>query len=138
VILIRLDNAGSTLLSTSYWATAHAQRGLLYLSINAGALRLLVPAAIRSDLEAGCPPVGTPCEVSQGRDRIEIAWLDDPARPWAIEIDARQCDRRLPDADSGRVLPLLWYVPLLWYAPGIGGESAVEIRREAATLRRIR
>ncbi len=122
---------GTAITSTTYWSTPNGRHGLLYLSINAGALRLLVPAAL-SALPADAPPVGTSCEVERvdqgSREIVRLRWLDNPETPYEIEIDARQCDRRLPASDAARV------VPLIWYGPGAEPDSVVELRREAVAI----
>ena len=41
--LITIENNGPGILSTNYWGTPHAEKGYCYLSINAGAFRLLGP-----------------------------------------------------------------------------------------------
>lgn len=43
--MITIANDGQRLVETNYWTLPHAQRGLCYLTANAGALRLLVPVA---------------------------------------------------------------------------------------------
>ena len=129
--MISISNDGPSIMSTTYWATEHARRGLLYLSINAGALRLLVPDAVRGELIGSLPPVGTECEAVISPATVRVVWLDDPEQPYEIEIDARQCDRRPLPEDDGRVLALVMY-------GRDGSDGVVEIRREAATIRRGR
>ncbi len=41
--MIEIHNDGPRLVSTNYWQTEHADRGLCYMSVNAGCWRLLVP-----------------------------------------------------------------------------------------------
>ncbi len=125
--MIHIANDGQAVVSTSYWSTPHADAGYLYVSINAGAIRVLVPAATAYLLDE-LPPVGTPCEYRQGARICSIILLDDPADPHAIEVDAQQVDRRLLASDVGRTVPLLWYVQ--------GGMKGVRLaRREEATIR---
>ncbi len=129
--MISIVNGGPAIVSTTYWSTDHARAGLIYLSINAGALRLLVPDAVRGELLGSLPPVGTECDVAIDRGTVRVVWLDDPVEPYEIEIDARQCDRRPLPEDDGRVLSLVMY-------GAVGRDGVVEIRREAATIRRGR
>lgn len=42
--LVFVQNDGADIIKTNYWEIDHAQRGLFYVSINAGTFRLLVPA----------------------------------------------------------------------------------------------
>jgi len=44
-MVLQIQNDGPEVISTNYWQTAHSRRGYLYLSFNAGALRVLVPEA---------------------------------------------------------------------------------------------
>jgi hypothetical protein len=41
---ILIENNGQLIVGTNYWQTPHAKRGLVYLSYNAAAARLLIPA----------------------------------------------------------------------------------------------
>ena len=41
--VLRIENDGPLILSTNFYHTDLARRGLFYLSLNAGAFRLLVP-----------------------------------------------------------------------------------------------
>ncbi len=128
--MIEISNDGAAITRTSYWRTEHAKQGLLYLSINAATLRLLVPPAVQRLLRE-LPPVGTPCELTRavldGRETYQLAWLDDAESPYVVEIDQRQCDRRWPKADEGRILSLVWYGQ-------VGVWGVVEQRREQIQL----
>jgi len=80
------------------------------------------------------PPAGTPAELHHERDRhrgtecYQLVWLDEPTQPYAINLDTRQADRRIPARERGSV------VPLIWYRPGSGPEDVVEVRRETITI----
>ncbi len=41
--LVSITNDGPGVLETTYWSTEHARKGLLWVSVNAGAVRVLVP-----------------------------------------------------------------------------------------------
>lgn len=133
--MIEIVNNGPTITRTSYWRTPHARRrGLLYLSINAGTIRVLVPPPIERKLLSGLPPVGRGVTITrgtwQGRATYVIQW-DEPADtgldPYSIDIDQEQSDRRWPAAEDGRILPLVWYTPV-----GVWGVR--EARRELVQL----
>ena len=100
------------------------------MSVNAGALRMLVPSAVRH-LLADLPPVGTRCDLRtstlEGQPSYELTWHDDPEQPYAVQISQLQCDRRLGAADDGRELPLIWYLP--FQRDGVN-----EARRETITI----
>lgn len=42
--MLKIENRGQVIASTDYWNSEHAVAGYCYLSWNAGAARLLVPA----------------------------------------------------------------------------------------------
>lgn len=125
--MILVTNDGPAVVATTYWATPHAGRGLLYVTINAGAIRVLVPAPAAALLDE-LPPAGTPCRYEQGPDRCQIVLLDRPGDPYVVDVDARMADRRLPASDGGRAAPLHWYVP------GAEPEAVRLARRETAVI----
>ena len=110
--LLQIVNHGPLVVSSNYWDTEHAARGLLYLSINAGALRLLVPHSARqciSDMRPGArhvvlsilqrdrwPAEGVPGYVAE--------WMveDCTAEPWSCHLSAGQLDRIPGPDDAGK------------------------------------
>jgi len=129
--VITTRNDGPAIVSTSYWTTEQAKAGLLYLSINAGTLRMLAPVQSAKVL-AELPPIGTHCDlvadVVDGRATYLLSWYDDPASPYQVEIDRRQCSSTIPvTAEAGRVVPLVWYLPS-------GIEGVREARRETIQI----
>jgi hypothetical protein len=130
---IEISNDGPAITRTSYWRTPHARRGLLYLSINAATLRLLVPPKIEQLLR-DLPPVGRPLTLTRaqwsGVATYVFQW-DEPAEtglePYSIDIDQRQCDRALSSDEDGRVLSLVWYTQL-------GVWAVREARREQVQI----
>lgn len=130
---MQILNDGNRITSTDYWQTEHAARGLLYLSMNAGALRLLVPRASEGMLKlwkranraavqiAGAASVGL----------VHIVFEDDTNDPQFITIDARQCDRLPPAEEAGQWRPLVIYTPSLNNPAGV-----VQRRSLPALIRR--
>jgi hypothetical protein len=127
---VSVKNDGPLVVETNYWDLEHAARGLLFFSWNAGALRVLVPPAAERMLEE-LPPPGTECRYVQAGDRAGLLYLDDPERPYFLDVDIRQCDRRLPPGDHGR------RVLLLWYGKGEGRGTRL-LRREEAVVEVIK
>jgi hypothetical protein len=74
---LTITNDGPRIVATNYWETDHARAGKMYCSVNAGAIRILVPPALAADVEDwnGCRYV----IVSRG------PWPD-MARPDAVEL----------------------------------------------------
>lgn len=124
--LLSITNHGPLITASNYWQTEHAQRGLLYLSLNAGALRLLVPLSQRhaiSDMRPGAKHVvlsilardrwpdklRAPLAVEMktqsltpGNTQPYVAeWLveDGSDSPWSCHLSAGQIDR-LPTVDD--------------------------------------
>jgi hypothetical protein len=122
---------GPRVVETSYWSSPHARSGYLQISINAGAVRVLVPPAVERRLLSELPPVGTPCRyVQDARSGMRrIVYLDDPDAPWVLEVSAAQADRMLPPGEHGRKVRLLWY--------GQEGERGVRLFREEEACGRV-
>ncbi len=59
-----------------------------------------------------------------------LLYLDDPDRQYAVEVDARQCDRRLPAEDDGREVRVFRY--------GQEGEEGVRLLREEEAVVEVR
>ena len=92
-----IENAGPELVRTDYWATEHAQIGLLYLSGNAGALRLLVPESaegLLADMGTG-KEVLIEESVRLPGECLDVVFNDGSAEPFFASIDIKQVDRRL-------------------------------------------
>lgn len=106
--LVVIVNAGARPVSTNYWATRPGRAGMIFVSVNVGAIRLFVPS--HSDLfRADCPPVGTPVRFRlrpHGEQWIE--WLDGTP-PFSMDVPEPLMDCRPPATDDGRVVPLVWY-----------------------------
>lgn len=105
--MIQIANDGARLVSTNYWDSDHARRGLAYLSGNAGALRLLLPAAIESmlaEMRTGKRVLIEPSIVQPSA--IDVVFDDGTDSPFALTIDRRQCDRALA---PGKGIPFAVY-----------------------------
>lgn len=116
--MIRLENDGPRLVSTNYWETENATAGHLYLSINAGALRVLIPSAqlrsspdLLSDLESARLFVLSrgPWPAAGRADALELLADDDTDSPWVMHLGVESIDRLPPDSESGRALQVLVY-----------------------------
>ncbi|WP_210165053.1 hypothetical protein [Methylosinus sp. PW1] len=91
------SNMGQKLVDTSYWASEHALMGFVYISVNAGAARLLLPRVQESHL----PDIGSANEVvisfasrfdPRKDPSIEIMFDDGSANPFCLFISRDQCD----------------------------------------------
>jgi len=109
--MIQISNDGQAIVSTNFWETAAAQAGFLFASWNAGALRLLIPAARLGDLaemKTGKMVIVTRGSL-QGHAALEIMFDDDNQSPYAAHIGLESCDREIPRQDDGReILVSAW------------------------------
>lgn len=105
--IIQIQNNETEIVSTNYWQTENAQRGLFYLSINAGTFRLLVP----SIQESAIAEMATAKEVIISRgpwpdhgkyDALEILFEDNSDSPFVIQILPEQADRLPLDSDRDK------------------------------------
>jgi hypothetical protein len=110
--MIVITNDGDKIKWTNYWDHDIAKRGLVFLSFNAGAGRLLLPddspgiIALLEDpeLSSAILIVG---EDSKRKLCLQIAWLGKPSGDHpSVVLDGRLTDRRIPPQDHGRVISL--------------------------------
>jgi len=94
--ILKIKNDGPKILSTNYWDSEF--RKIIYLSWNAGAARLLLPA----DFENALPDMVNAPEIiiSQGpsnalgvRDAFEILFEDHSKNPYCLHMSTSQSDR---------------------------------------------
>lgn len=102
--MIKIINDGKRIEQTNYWDTDHAKHGLLYLSWNASAARLLIPdpaLSMINEMETTKRWV----IISRGKmesqngtiDALELLFDDETDNPFALYMDTRQSDRLVPD-----------------------------------------
>lgn len=119
--MITIANDGQRLVETNYWTLPHAQRGLCYLTANAGALRLLVPVAAAQYLAEMRTGKSVTIEPSMQNPRcIDIVFEDGTDAPFFLALDKQQCDRAVT---PGRAVPFIVYT------------EAGEQMRRAATIK---
>jgi hypothetical protein len=112
--MFEIVNDGPRIASTTYWRTDHAARGLFYLSWNAGAARLLVPApqaAAITDMKTAEYVILTrgPWPAAQNRMSWELLFEDNSVNPFAIHLVPEMSDRAIPPDDYGRTVRLtIW------------------------------
>jgi hypothetical protein len=118
--MIEIRNDGQAIVSTTYWQTEHANVGLLYLSGNAGALRLLVPETAEPmicEMRTGRAVTIEPSQrEGAARDMVDLVFEDGTESPFSVAIDRMQIDRSLQPGSNipftvwtsrGQVLALL-------------------------------
>jgi len=104
--MITITNHGPLITASNFWESEYAQRGLLYLSVNAGAFRLLVPDKalhMISDMRPGAKHIVVsmlrPEKWVNGQYCAEWMVEDGTDTPWSCQLDPRQLDR-LPLAED--------------------------------------
>lgn len=105
--MLEIKNDGAAIVSTTYWQSEYARRGYLYVSVNAGTCRVLLPPALISAL----PDMRTAKIVIVSRgpwpqqglaEAFELLFDDGSDSPYALHLSPQQIDRVPPDSESGR------------------------------------
>lgn len=105
--MLYIENKGQAILSTTYWDSPLAGAGMVFLSWNAGAARILIPdsqkAFVREMRSAKEVIVSRgQWNTEQGpRDALELLFEDGTEAPFAIHIVAEQTDRMIPEHQQG-------------------------------------
>lgn len=126
--LITIKNNGPDIESTNYWDTEHAARGFVYLTVNAGAYRLLLPelylSALVDMMQAKYVVISRGPWPDKGKaDALEIMFEDDSDSPYAIHIVPEQCDRLPGNQDTNKERPFT-----VWARDGeTGAKKALEL-----------
>lgn len=102
---LTVTNDGPEIVSTNYWRTPLPGRGLVFVSVNARAFRILVPLGFPlADLRETREVL-----ISRGpwieqrlSDAIEVLFEDGSQDPFTLHVGRGQIDRLPPREDSGR------------------------------------
>jgi len=95
--LIEVTNHGPLILASSYWESEIERAGKLFCSVNAGAIRLLLPRSLRALInewrtaEYAIFSRG-PWPEMQRADAVEIVWEDHTDSPHAIHLTPESFD----------------------------------------------
>jgi hypothetical protein len=114
--LISIVNHGPLVRETNYWTSPLAEAGKVFVSVNAGAIRVLLPPqhyALLADMRAA-----KECVLSRGpwpetgiREAVELMWDDGSRSPFALHL-TREAFDMLP----GRPEPGREWVCSVWTA----------------------
>jgi hypothetical protein len=104
--MMLIENHGQAIRSTTYWDSDQAKAGLLYLSWNVGAARLLIPDSakplLREMTGARLVIVSRGPWLEHGRrDALELLWEDGSDAPFCVHLVAEQTDRLIPEEQQG-------------------------------------
>ena len=106
--IVKIENDGQNIISTNYFETTAAKLGYVFLSINAGAFRLLVPDEMAKKLVS---EIATAQEVivtrgaweaQGGIDAFEIMFEDNSDEPYALFISTQQAHTLPHESDCGK------------------------------------
>ena len=104
--MLKIINKGQAITSTNYWDSEHARRGLVFLSWNAGAARILLPDSNKTMLRE--MRTAKYVIISRGPwmdkgvdDALEIMFEDGTHSPFSFHLVAEMTDRMLPEDNQG-------------------------------------
>jgi hypothetical protein len=106
-MLIQVSNDGPLITSTDYWTSDVASAGKVFVSVHAGAIRVLLPRDRWGDLydmRAGkyCVLSRGPWPAERQPEAIEIMWEDESESPYALYLTPESFDMLPGEADPGR------------------------------------
>lgn len=106
---LHIENHGPLITASNYWDTEMARAGYAYLSVNAGAFRLLLPDSCRGwvpDMRAGCRHIVVSALAPDDWEpnAFAVEWMseDGSDEPWAAHLSPGQIDRCPTPADAGK------------------------------------
>lgn len=107
--MLQIENDGQEIIKTNFWQTEQARSGGFFLSINAGACRLLVPYQHKNvikEFEVAKEVILTrgPWPDAGEETAIEILFDDGSDDPYSIHLGQSQVDRWPPAQESGRTV----------------------------------
>lgn len=133
---LRIVNAGPLITATNYWQTTMARSGKFYLSLNAGAFRLLLPpqhgGALREMRTAHTGIVSRgPYPDLRLQDALEILFDDGSESPFSLHLAPGAIDRMPLDTDTAQPWTLSVWVHRV-------GETATQALTLPCYYRRVR
>lgn len=105
--LLRVDNHGPLVTATNFWDTDLARNGKVFASVNAGAIRVLLPPQLYPLIAE--MRTGRECVLSRGpwpeaghADAVEIMWDDGSRSPFALHLTPESFDLLPAEPEPGR------------------------------------
>jgi len=100
---IHIVNVGQAIKKSNYWTSELAMNGYFFLSINAGAARLMLPPSKELsilDMLNGARHVVISRGFNNGREALEIMFEDGSKSPYALYMTLETVDRMFADSDN--------------------------------------
>lgn len=105
--MIHVENHGPLIIATNYWASEYATAGKMFCSVNAGAVRLLLPPSFRPAINA--MRAAREVVLSRGPwpeagviEAVEIMFDDGSDNPWCAHLTSESFDILPADPPPGR------------------------------------
>ena len=101
--MIKIINDGQTIVESNYWTSELAEQGYYFLSLNAGAARLLLPPAMESavpDMLKKTRHVVISKGFYNGLIILEIMFEDGTDSPYVLHMDTKGVDHMFSDNDK--------------------------------------
>jgi hypothetical protein len=104
---IAIQNHGPVIISSNYWESELAQQGKIFVSVNAGAIRVLLPPQSYgwlSDMRTAreCVLSRGPWPAESKPEGIEIMWDDRSDSPFALHLTPESFDMLPAEPEAGR------------------------------------
>jgi predicted transport protein len=103
VNVITIENDGQRIISTNYWQSEYARKNIVFLSVNSGMLRLLLPINFErdiSEMKTGKDVIVSIGTLSGVEKSYEILFDDHTDNPYCLHFGNAQADR-VPNKDDG-------------------------------------
>lgn len=105
--MIVTDNHGPLIVSSTFWGSEYEQAGKLFVSVNAGAIRVMVPAGLREAINewrgAKYAILSRGPWPAQGlQEAVEILWEDGSDNPYALHLSPESFDLLPAEPPTGR------------------------------------
>ena len=94
-MLITINNDGENIKSTNYWDTDIAENGYFYASVNAGCVRLLIPAQHEKmlyEMMTAKYIIISKGQNASGKKMVEIMFEDHSSCPFSLQLSVEQFD----------------------------------------------
>lgn len=105
--MLKIENHGPLITATNYWSLPPKRGELCFVSVNAGAFRLLLRPEAREhipDMQAAREVLISrgPWPAARLPDAIEILFEDGSTDPFALHLQIESFDRLPTDSDQGK------------------------------------
>ncbi len=110
---LQISNHGPLITASDFWGGPIDRAGKIFASVNAGAIRLLIPALARDMIAAARQ--SSHAVLSRGpwpamglADAVEIMWEDGSDDPYALHLSPESFDLLPGEPDAGREWIASW------------------------------